>query len=321
MSSDETPKIEPILTDAPSIAPEVKPEPAKSEAPAAPEVEPPQAAAPEIAIEAKAEAVKIEPTLEAKPESKAETPTLPPAPQIEPPKAIILRRPQPKVEKPATPGRNSRFALLAASVAVAASLGAIGGSLAFAKLGHLLAPQAEPVVVAATKDPTDDIRALKETIAQLRGHTKSLSENLAMLKVSVSTSNVTQNAQNAQISKIAEVLERIEKVQAEQRKLMAAQAAPETTGSISNQAQKQAAATTPQVPMVLGDPPTTLKPPILQDYVLRRVYDGAALIEGRHGIIEVEPGIVAPGIGRVEAIKRQDGRWVVVTARGLIVQR
>ena len=73
--------------------------------------------------------------------------------------------------------------------------------------------------------------------------------------------------------------------------------------------------------MVLGDPPTTLKPPILQDYVLRRVYDGAALIEGRHGIIEVEAGIVAPGLGRIEAIKRQDGRWVVVTARGLIVQR
>ena len=53
--------------------------------------------------------------------------------------------------------------------------------------------------------------------------------------------------------------------------------------------------------MVLGDPPTTLKPPIVQGWVLRRVYDGAALIEGRDGIIEVEPGIVAPGLGRIEA--------------------
>jgi hypothetical protein len=74
--------------------------------------------------------------------------------------------------------------------------------------------------------------------------------------------------------------------------------------------------------MVLGDPPTTLKPPILQDYVVRRVYnDGAALIEGRRGMIEVEPGTPVPGLGRIEAIKRQDGRWVVVTPRGLIVQR
>ena len=48
-------------------------------------------------------------------------------------------------------------------------------------------------------------------------------------------------------------------------------------------------------------------------WVLRRVYDGAALIEGRDGIIEVEPGVVAPGLGRIEGIKRQDGRWVVVT--------
>ena len=55
--------------------------------------------------------------------------------------------------------------------------------------------------------------------------------------------------------------------------------------------------------------------------MLRRVYDGAALIEGRDGIIEVEPGIVAPGLGRIEGIKRQDGRWVVVTSRGLVVGR
>jgi hypothetical protein len=179
----------------------------------------------------------------------------------------------------------------------------------------MTAPKAEPIAVA--KDPSDEIRALKDSIVQLRAHTKSLNDNLASLKTTVTTTTAMANQQN---SKVAETLDRIEKAQAEQKKLMASQAAPETTGSINNQAQKQAAAA-PTVPMVLGDPPTTLKPPILQDYVLRRVYDGAALIEGRHGIIEVEPGIIAPGIGRIEAIKRQDGRWVVVTARGLIVQR
>ena len=151
------------------------------------------------------------------------------------------------------------------------------------------------------------MRALKESVAQLRATTKSLSDNFATLKSTVTTAS-TQNG------KIAETLDRIEKAQTEQRK-MAAQPAPETTGSIANQ--KQAAT----VPMVLGDPPTTLKPPILHDYIVRRVYDGAALIEGRNGIIEVEPGIVAPGLGRIEAIKRQDGRWVVVTSKGLILAR
>jgi len=66
------------------------------------------------------------------------------------------------------------------------------------------------------------------------------------------------------------------------------------------------------VPLVLGEPPTTLKQPTVPGWVLRRVYDGAALIEGRDGIVEVEPGMITPGLGRVEAIKRQDGRWVVV---------
>jgi hypothetical protein len=54
-------------------------------------------------------------------------------------------------------------------------------------------------------------------------------------------------------------------------------------------------------------------------WTLRRVYDGAALIEGREGIIEVEPGITIPGLGRIEDIKKQDGRWTVFTSKGIIV--
>ena len=104
----------------------------------------------------------------------------------------------------------------------------------------MTAPKAEPIAVA--KDPSDEIRALKDTVAQLRAQTKSLNDNLASLKTSVTTTTAMANQQNG---KIAETLERIEKAQAEQKKLMAAQAAPETTGSI-NQAQKQAAAATTQ---------------------------------------------------------------------------
>lgn len=311
MSSDETAKIEPTLTDAPSIAPEVKPEPAKSEAAETAKSE----AAPEIKIEAQPEPAKIEPKIEPNAEAKIEAPMLPPAPQIEPPKAIVLRPPQPKIEQPAAQGRNSRFALLAACVAIAASLGAIGGSLGVAKFGAMFAPQTKPVAVA--KEPAaDEIKFLKDSIAQLRIHLRSLTENVAALKTAVNTTTAAATQQN---SKLAEAIERIEKTQAEQKKLAAQPAASasttEVTGSI---VQKQQAAA---VPMVLGDPPTTLKPPILQDYVVRRVYDGAALIEGRRGIIEVEPGVAVPGLGRIEAIKRQDGRWVVVTPRGLIVQR
>jgi len=158
------------------------------------------------------------------------------------------------------------------------------------------------------------VKALKDTVAQLRATTNKLSDNFTALKTTVTTAS-------AQNGKIAEALDRIEKSQAEQRKAATAAAAPavsttEVTGSIG---QKQAAApAAPAVPMVLGTPPTTLKPPAVPGFVLRRVYDGAALIEGRDGMIEVEPGMVAPGLGRVEAIKREDGRWVVVTARGIV---
>ncbi len=60
-------------------------------------------------------------------------------------------------------------------------------------------------------------------------------------------------------------------------------------------------------------------PGVVEGWVLRKAYRGAALVEGRYGIIEIEPGDNLPGVGRVEEIKRQDGRWVVVTPKGLIV--
>ncbi len=327
MSSDETAKIEPTVTDAPPIAPEAATPAAEA---AAPKIEAAQAEAPKVEatpeppkIEAKTEPEKIAPKIEPKAEPKIEAPTLPPAPQIaESPVILRLRRQEPKAQPIAAPSGSRRFALLAACVAIAASFGAIGGSLGVAKLAPMFAaapPPAAPVISAQKDNTAEELKALKETVAQLRTATRTLSENLATLKVSVATSNVNQNAQNAQIGKIAETLERVEKAQAEQRKLAAAAPAPtppapETTGSI---VQKSTAA----VPMVLGDPPTTLKPPVLQDYVLRRVYNGAALIEGRRGMMEVETGETVPGLGRIEAIRRQDGRWVVVTARGLVVQR
>ena len=52
--------------------------------------------------------------------------------------------------------------------------------------------------------------------------------------------------------------------------------------------------------------------------MVRDVHRGTALIEGRMGMIEVEQGDLVPGLGRVDAIRKQDGRWVVVTSRGLI---
>ena len=38
-------------------------------------------------------------------------------------------------------------------------------------------------------------------------------------------------------------------------------------------------------------------------------------------VLAADSGDPVPGAGRVDAIRRQDGRWVVVTSKGLIVGR
>jgi hypothetical protein len=61
--------------------------------------------------------------------------------------------------------------------------------------------------------------------------------------------------------------------------------------------------------------------PIL-DYVLRNVYRGTAIVERRDGLIEeVARGDELPGAGRVTAIERHGGGWVVTTTQGVINQR
>ena len=61
----------------------------------------------------------------------------------------------------------------------------------------------------------------------------------------------------------------------------------------------------------------------MEGWVLRDVGRGGngAVVESRRGIYEVYPGEPIPGLGRVDAIRKQDGRWVVVTSKGLIVSR
>jgi hypothetical protein len=90
-------------------------------------------------------------------------------------------------------------------------------------------------------------------------------------------------------------------------------AAKDVTGSIP------AVAATP-VPLP-APKPEIARLPAVDGWVLRDIANGGALIEGRGGIYEVYAGDPVPGLGRIDAIRKQDGRWVVVTSRGLIVAR
>jgi hypothetical protein len=98
----------------------------------------------------------------------------------------------------------------------------------------------------------------------------------------------------------------------------------EPAASLPEQGAKGANDTTgpiPDAPSALALTASPATDSVVDGWVLRNVSGGSALVEGRPGLIQVMPGDSLPGVGRVETIKREDGRWVVVTAGGLIVSR
>lgn len=184
--------------------------------------------------------------------------------------------------------RAPRFALMAASIAFAGAFGALSGALALALIERPgpAAPQLEAL----------DLTLVQDTIASLRAE-------LSAIKSSVESSN--QNV-NTQLAKFTERLEKRVQTSAvtPAQSPAPARASGDVTGSIRSQ---QAAATA-------GTPP----PRLIEDWVVRRVSGGVAVIQGSAGPIEVATGDIVPGIGRIESIRRQGGRWVVLTKSGMI---
>lgn len=198
--------------------------------------------------------------------------------------------------------RASRFTLLAAALALAAALGAMIGALA----GYGLARPAATAAVAG-QTGMEDIQALNENVVQAR-------TDLAALKLSMDSAS--RNVAT-QITKIGERLDRVERAQAEPvAKVNKAIEALErlSRGEAASAAKDVTGAILPPGLATQGG-----KPGAVEGWVVRDVHRGTALLEGRMGLIEVDPGDVVPGLGRVDAIRRQDGRWVVVTPRGLIM--
>jgi hypothetical protein len=200
---------------------------------------------------------------------------------------------------PAAQPRSWRFAMLAATIALAAAVGSFVGSLTGAGVGRLV-PEAAPI--ANTADAGSILRAVKSELAELSAMKSNLdgsirNANTQFVAIAERLDRVERAATNpaAQLAHIADAVDRLNKINA----------APETTGSI-------APMTTPPAEPKIVDR-------IVEDWVVQDVHGDRALVEGRNGsLFEVGAGSILPGVGRVEAVKRQDGQWIVVTARGVI---
>jgi hypothetical protein len=219
-------------------------------------------------------------------------------------------REEPTAEPPRAAERApivSRFTLLAASLALAAGLGGMVGALVTTSVTTGFTRAGAPAVAAGGRTGIQEFQALKENVVQAR-------VELAAIKAGIDAGN--RNA-SAQFTRIAERVDRIERQQAEPAaRLNKAVEAIERLSRADASPAKDVTGSIPSLP-VSGAP----KPlGAVDGWILRDVRRGTALIEGRMGIIEVDQGDVVPGLGRIDAIRKQaDGRWVVVTTRGLVM--
>lgn len=187
---------------------------------------------------------------------------------------------QPAQAAPRSGWHWEKYSPIAASVALATVLGILAGTAATVTL--MPAKATAPSVAALP----DDTRDLQERVAKL-------SNEVASLKSGFDTATRTTAAQLGNLAKIMESLERLER-----RTASAAAPAQDVTGSVTS---------------------IEKKPPTLEGWRLHDFYAGRAVLESRTGTLyEVGPGSTLPGIGRIETIRRVDGKIVVTTPKGTI---
>jgi hypothetical protein len=240
--------------------------------------------------------------------------------------------------------RHKRYAFLAASVAVAAALGAVVGAAAS---GGFSAPVH---IDAAT---VEENKAMQQSIARL-------GMEITTLKTSLEQANKSAHTQ------IAKITERLEHASAETTgsisppqttapqtiaplpsprpasrpapRIAAVEAQPplrtplakiterlkhasaETTGSISppqSTAPLPSPRPAPRIAAMEAKPP--LRTPLVPGWAISDERGGYVYVENNGNVYQVVLGAPLPGLGPVKSVKRQDGRYMVVTPKGIIV--
>ena len=198
--------------------------------------------------------------------------------------------------------RHRHYAQLAASIVIALGLGGAIGAFAFGG-----SSRTDVAALQERKALRQSVEHLNKQVAALKGDltkaSKLATEKTAALEKAnkVALDKSTSKTAHNQIAKLTDRFEN--------------GANGDITGSIPP---PQAA----PVPMPRPAPhiaATESRPTILQDWTIHDARGGYIFVRGHGEIYQVIPGAPLPGLGTVQAIKRENGAWVVVTTRGLIV--
>jgi hypothetical protein len=226
------------------------------------------------------------------------------------------------------------FMATAAMLLLATMAGAIGGALATTGFTH-----GADATAAVQATATPGTSALEASIARIDSDVLALKAGLEhTTKMGVSQFNKTsdrldkiEKAQSEPNAKLAKLTEAVDKLRTAPAVAAAAPPAPAPVAAAAAPATRDVTGSVPQTvaaatPAPSASPATLPKPevgrlPTVEGWSLADVGYGGALIQGRRGTFEVYAGDYIPGVGRIDAIRRQDGHWVVVTSKGLILPR
>jgi hypothetical protein len=186
--------------------------------------------------------------------------------------------------------RHKRYALLAASVAIAAAFGAVVGAAATG--GFSKAPAVD---IAATEEN----KATQQSVAHL-------AKEITNLKASLEAANKMAHSQIAKLS---------DRLSHETSDITGSITPPRTVPSAPQATAPLPAPRPPQAAAAETPPRLSIVP----DWSIRETRDGYIYVQGHGDVYQVVPGAPLPGLGPVEQIKRQDGRWLVVTPKGIII--
>lgn len=182
----------------------------------------------------------------------------------------------------------------------------------------------------AVKKLSGDVRALETGMAALRAGQNQAANSRTGIEALTARLDAEKSETRAAIASASAEAERLRREQEAalpqlagrldrlERKLAEKEAASGAPPAASEASQKTAAAGGDAARPPPDNAEGPKKPHLITNWVVRDVYRGVALLESTHGTIEVAPGEMVPGAGRVKSIERRPTGWIVITSRGVV---